>query len=142
MAKAKCGDTVKVHFTGRLENNEVFDTSKDDQPFQFTIGTEKVIPGFEKAIIGMEVGETKTVIIPPEEAYGPRYKELVLDFKKNAFSNNITFVVGEQLKIRQKGRDPIKVTIADMNEDTVTFDGNHPLAGKTLIFDILLVAIT
>ena len=142
MAKAKCGDTVKVHFTGRLENDEVFDTSKDDQPFQFTIGTEEVIPGFEKAIIGMEVGETKNVIIPPEEAYGPRYKELVLDFKKNAFSNNITFVVGEQLKIRQKGGDPIKVTVADMDDDTVTFDGNHPLAGKTLIFDIHLVAIT
>jgi len=142
MAKAKCGDTVKVHFTGRLENDEVFDTSKDDQPFIFTIGTVKVIPGFEKGIVGMEVGETKTVIIPPEEAYGPRYEELVLDFKKNAFSNNITFIVGEQLKIRQKGGDPIKVTVADMDDDTVTFDGNHPLAGKTLIFDILLVAIT
>ncbi len=142
MTKAKCGDTVKVHFTGRLENDEVFDTSKDDQPFIFTTGTEEVIPGFEKAIFGMEVGEKKTVIIYPEEAYGPRYKESVLDFKKNEFSNNITFVVGEQLKIRQKDRDPIKVTVADMDDDTVTFDGNHPLAGKTLIFDIHLVAIT
>jgi len=142
MTKAKCGDTVKVHFTGRLENNEVFDTSKDDQPFIFTTGTQEVIPGFEKAIFGMEVGEKKTVTISPEEAYGPRYKELVLDFKKNEFSNNITFVVGEQLKIRQKDRDSIKVTVADMDDDTVTFDGNHPLAGKTLIFDIHLVAIT
>ena len=142
MTKAKCGDTVKVHFTGRLENDEVFDTSKDDQPFIFTTGTEEVIPGFEKAIFGMEVGEKKTVIIYPEEAYGPPYKESVLDFKKNEFSNNITFVVGEQLKIRQKGGDPIKVIVADMDDDTVTFDGNHPLAGKTLIFDIHLVAIT
>jgi peptidylprolyl isomerase len=142
MVKAKRGDTVKLHFTGRLENDEVFDTSKDDEPLIFTTGTEKVIPGFEKAIIGMEVGETKTVTIPPEEAYGPRYKELILDFKKNAFSNDITLVVGEQLKIRQKGHDPIKVTVADIDDDTVTLDGNHPLAGKTLIFDIHLVGIT
>jgi len=142
MTKVKCGDTVKVHFTGRLENDEVFDTSKGDQPLIFTTGTEKVIPGFEKATIGMEVGEKKTVIIPPEEAYGQRYKELVLDFKKNDFSNNITFVVGEQLKIRLKDRDPIKVTVADVDDNTVTLDGNQPLAGKTLIFDIQLVAIT
>ena len=142
MTKVKCGDTVKVHFTGRLENDEVFDTSKNDQPLIFTTGTEKLIPGFEKAVIGMEVGETKTVIIPPEEAYGSRYEELVLDFKKNDFSNNITFVVGEQLKIRQKGHDPIKLTVADVDDNTVTLDGNHPLAGKTLIFDIHVVAIT
>ena len=142
MAKAKCGDMVKVHFTGRIKNNEVFDTSKDDQPYQFTIGTEKVIPGFENAIIGMEVGEKKTVVIPPEEAYGPRSEELVFDFKKNAFSNNTTFVVGDQLKIPQEGAEPITITVADMDDDTVTFDGNHPLAGKALIYDIHLIAIT
>ena len=141
MNQAKCGETVKVHYTGRLENGEVFDTSKDNQPFEFTIGTEKVIPGFEKAIIGMEVGETKTITVPPEEAYGPRHEELVLDFKKNDFPNNITFVVGEQLQIRQKDSDPIKVTVTDMDDDTVTLDGNHLLAGETLIFDILLVAV-
>jgi len=142
MTKVKYGDTVKVNFTGRLENDEVFDTSKGDQPLIFTTGTEEVIPGFEKATIGMEVGEKKTVIIPPEEAYGPRYKGLVLVFKKNDFSNKNTFVVGEKLKIRLKDRDPIKVIVADMDDYTVTLDGNHPLAGKTLIFDIHLVAIT
>ncbi|MFO8164542.1 MAG: peptidylprolyl isomerase [Desulfatiglandales bacterium] len=142
MIQAKSGDRVKVHYTGKLPNNEIFDTSENEQPFEFTIGSKTVIPGFEKAIIGMEVGETKTITLPPEEAYGSRYKELVLDFKKNAFSDNITFVVGEQIKIRQKDRDPIKVTVANMDDDTITFDANHPLAGETLIFTIRLVAVT
>ena len=142
MTKVKCGDTVKVHFTGRLENDEVFDTSKDGQPLIFTTGTEKVIPGFEKAVIGMEVGEKKNVRIPPEEAYGPQNEGLVLVFKKNDFSNKINFSVGEQLKIRLKDRDPIKVIVADMDDYTVTLDANHPLAGKTLIFDIHVIAIT
>jgi peptidylprolyl isomerase len=142
MIQAKSGDRVKVHYTGKLPNNEIFDTSENEQPFEFTIGSKTVIPGFEKAIIGMEVGETKTITLPPEEAYGSRYEELVLDFKKNAFSDNITFVVGEQIKIRQKDRDPIKVTVANMDDDTITFDANHPLAGETLIFTIRLVAVT
>jgi len=142
MTKVKRGDTVKVHFTGRLENDEVFDTSKDGQPLIFTTGTEQVIPGFEKAVIGMEVGEKKNIRIPPEEAYGPQNKGLVLVFKKNDFSNKINFSVGEQLKIRLKDRDPIKVIVADMDDYTVTLDANHPLAGKTLIFDIHVIAIT
>lgn len=142
MSEAKCGDTVKVHYTGKLKNGEIFASSREGEPIEFTLGTEKVIPGLEKAVIGMEAGETKTIIVPPEEAYGPRHEELVLDFKKNEFPNNIVFVVGEQLQIRQKDSDPIKVTVTDMDDDTVTLDGNHLLAGETLIFDILLVAVT
>jgi peptidylprolyl isomerase len=125
-----------------LENDEVFDNSKGDQPLIFNTGTKEAIPGFEKAIIGMEAGEKKTVITPLEEAYGPRYKGLELGFKKKEFSNNITFLVGEKLKIRLKDSDPIRVIVAGMDDDAVTLDENHPLAGKILIFDIHLVVIT
>ena len=141
MGQAKNGDTVKVHFTGRLENGEVFSNSKDDQPLEFTLGSGKIIPGFEEGIIGMEVGETKTITVPPEEAYGPRRKELIVDVEKTDLPENITPAIGEQIQIRQKDGNPIKVTITDMNEDTVTLDANHPLAGNTLFFHVELVEI-
>jgi len=142
MNQAKCGDTVRVHYTGKLENGAIFDTSRDDEPFEFTIGEGEVIPGFEKAIIGMEVGETKTITVPPDEAYGPRNEELIVDVKKSILPENITPAIGGQLQIPQKDGNPIKVIISDINEDTVTLDANHPLAGITVVFDILLVAIT
>ena len=139
MAKAKCGDTVKVHFTGRLENDEVFDTSKDDQPFIFTIGTVKVIPGFEKGIVGMEVGQTKKITVPPEEAYGSRQEELVFDLKKSDFL--VTPVIGQHLQLRRRSGDSLKVTVTGVDEDTVTLDANHPLARKPLLFKVKLVEI-
>jgi len=142
MRLAKCGDRVKLHYTGKLENGAVFDTSKDDEPFGFTIGRGEVIPGFEKGVIGMEVGETKTITVPPEEAYGPRSEELLVDVSKSALSEDITPAIGEQLQIPQEDGNPITVIISDMNEDIVTLDVNHPLAGITVVFDILLVAIT
>jgi len=142
MSQAKCGDRVKVHYTGRLENGAVFDTSKDRQPLEFAIGKGVVIPGFEKGVTGMEVGETKTITVPPDEAYGPRHEELMIDIKKSHLPDNIRPSVGDQLQIPQKDGNPIDVIIAVMNEDTVTLDANHPLAGITLTFDILLVAIT
>ena len=141
MSQAKFGDTVKVHFTGRLENGEVFDTSKEGQPLEFTIGKGDVVPGFEKGVIGIEVGETKTITVPPEEAFGPRHEELMVSVKRSDFPEHITPLIGKRLTIRLKGSDPIKVIVVDMNEDTVTLDGNHPLAGHTLTFNILLVAV-
>ena len=89
MRQAKCGDRIKVHYTGKLENGAVFDASKDGEPFEFTIGEGEVIPGFEKGVIGMEVGETKTITVPPEEAYGPRNEELIVDVKKSILPENI-----------------------------------------------------
>ena len=141
MSQVKNGDTVKVHYTGKLENGKVFDTSEDRQPREFTLGSGKIIPGFEKGIIGMEVGEAKTITVPPEEAYGPRRNELIVDVEKTDLPENITPAIGKQLQIRQKDGNPIKVTITDMNEDTVTLDANHPLAGNTLFFDVELVEI-
>jgi len=142
MRQAKCGDRVAVHYTGKLENGEVFANSKVGEPFEFTIGKGEVIPGFEKGVTSMEVGETKTITVPSAEAYGPTSEELLIQIKKSFLPENITPAIGEQLQIPQKGGNPIDVTIFDMDEDTVTLDANHPLAGITVIFNFLLVAIT
>ena len=144
MAQAQSGDKVKVHYTGKFEDDTVFDTSKDKEPLEFMIGSGEVIPGFEKSIIGMEEGEEKTIIIPPEEAYGPKREELILKREKSEFPENIRPVVGKQVGIRLNQPDVplINAIITEVSEDTVTLDANHPLAGKTLVFDIELVGIT
>ena len=141
MSQAKDGDTVKVHYTGKLENGTVFDTSKDSQPLEFAVGSGKIIPGFEKAIIGMGVGDAKSITVPPEEAYGPSRKELIVDIKKTDLPEDITPAIGKQLQVQQKDGNPIEITITDMDEDTVTLDANHPLAGNTLLFEVELVEI-
>lgn len=141
MSKAKNGDGVKVHYTGQLISGDVFDTSKNREPLEFEIGGGKVIPGFEKGIIGMEVGESKRIAIDPGEAYGPRREELVVNVMKSDFPDHITPTVGQQLRMRQQDGSSVNVIIADINEDNVTIDANHPLAGQTLYFDVELVEI-
>jgi peptidylprolyl isomerase len=141
MSKAKNGDKVKVHYTGKLEDGTVFDSSKEREPLELTIGTGKVIPGFEKGVIGMERGGSKTVTVRPEEAYGSVRKELVAKVKKENLPENITPAIGEQLRLRQRDGNIVNVTITEIRGDTVTLDANHPLSGKTLIFDIELVEI-
>ena len=144
MAQAKNGDKIKVHYTGKFEDGTVFDTSEERGPLEFTIGDGEVIPGFENSIIGMEVDERKTVTIPPEEAYGPRREELIWERKKSEFPEGISPAVGKQVGVRLNQPDAplINAIITDVSEDTVTLDANHPLAGKTLVFDIELVGIT
>jgi peptidylprolyl isomerase len=141
MRQAKNGDMVKVHYTGKLENGEVFDTSKDRQPLEFTIGDGDLIPGFEEGIIDMEIGETKSITIPSEKAYGPRKEELVVKVTKDNFPDDITPVTGHQLQVKQKDGNLINLTITGIDEDTVTLDANHPLAGYDLIFDVELMEI-
>ncbi len=141
MSKVKDGDTVKVHYTGKLEDGTVFDSSKEGEPLELTIGAGNVIEGFEKGVIGMERGGSKTVTIPPEEAYGSMNEELVAKVKKETFPGNITPVIGEQLQLKQQDGNIVNVTITEIRGDTVTLDANHPLSGKTLIFDIELVEI-
>ncbi len=142
MSQAKDGDTVKVHYTGKLENGTVFDTSTDRQPLELTLGSGKIIPGFEKGITGMGVGDTKTITVLPEEAYGPSRKELIVDIKKTDLPEDITPAIGKELQVQQKDGNPIEITITDMDEDTVTLDANHPLAGNTLVFEVELVEIS
>lgn len=141
MGKAKEGDTVKVHYTGKLANGEVFDSSEGRQPLEFTIGNGSLIPGFEKGVVGMDVGDTKTIEISPEEGYGERRDELVVEVNKNDFPDTVTPALGQRLQIRQQGSEPIVVTITELKEETVTLDANHPLAGYTLFFDVEMLAV-
>jgi peptidylprolyl isomerase len=138
---AKGGDTVKVHYTGKLEDGTIFDSSRDRGPFELTIGSGNAIPGFENSIVGMAIGDTKTITITPKEAYGPRRDELVMTVSKDEFPPNITPSVGQQLQMKHPSGNIVSVTITDVMQDSVTFDANHPLAGKTLIFEIELIEI-
>ena len=141
MSTAKNGDTVKVHYTGKLENGEVFDQSTEGDPLEFTIGNGSIVSGFEKGVVVMEVGATKTITVLPEEGYEPRHEELVMEVTKTEFPEKIEPSIGQHLRLRQEDGNHIDLIITDMNEDTVTLDANHPLAGITLFFDVELVAI-
>lgn len=141
MAQAKEGDTVKVHYTGRLDDGTVFDTSADRDPLEFTVGTGRVIPGFEEGIVGMNTGESKTVTIPADKAYGPHHKEMQVEIARENLPEGLDPEVGDQLQVRGPDGNPVLVMVTDTNESTITLDANHPLAGKDLIFDIELVEI-
>ncbi len=141
MAQAKSGDTVKVHYTGKLENGTVFDTSINRDPLRFTIGEGQVIPGFEQAVVGMNPGESKTTKVPVDKAYGPHRKEMVMAVNRNQFPVHLKPEVGRRLQIRKADGRTIGVTVADVSESSVTLDANHPLAGKDLTFDIQLLEI-
>ncbi len=141
-AQAKEGDTVKIHYTGKLENGEVFDSSKDREPLQFKMGEGQVIPGFEKGIAGMEVGDSKDITIPPEEAYGAKNEQLVFEIERSKLPDHITPELGMQLQMTQENGQPVNVVISALTDDTITIDANHPLADKTLHFDVELVDIS
>lgn len=149
MAQAKSGDKVKVHYTGKLEGGEVFDSSEchesdcgcETGPLEFVIGEGQVIPGFEQAIIGMNPGDTKTVVIPVDEAYGERMDEMVAVVERSEIPPDLTLEVGNQLEVTQEDGQAFPVLITEVTDTTVTLDANHPLAGKTLIFDLNLVEI-
>lgn len=141
MAQAKAGDHVKVHYTGRLQDGTIFDSSRDREPLEFTLGEGEVIPGFEQAVMGMEPGETKTVTITAEEAYGPRRDDLLIEVGRDQVAPGLDLFVGQQLQLRLQDGRIIPVTVAALTEETVTIDANHPLAGEDLTFEIELVAI-
>lgn len=141
MRKAGIGDTVKVHYTGRLDDGAVFNSSKGREPLEFTLGKGQLIKGFEDAVVGMSLGESKTAKIPLDEAYGPRRDELVLRIPREQFPPNIEPSEGLILNLRQPNGNVINVAITEVSHEAVTFDANHPLAGKDLIFDIELVEI-
>lgn len=141
MPKAGQGDTVHVHYAGRLEDGTVFDSSEGRDPIEFTLGAGQVIPGFEKAVIGMAEGETATARIPPEEAYGPQSQELVLRVERSQFPEGVTPQVGQRFQMQTQDGNTVRVTVTEEHEDTVEIDANHPLAGKALTFDVELVKI-
>lgn len=139
MSEAKKGDKVKVHYTGKLDDGTVFDTSSGREPLEFTIGEGKIIPGFENAVAGMEPGQSKTEKIPADQAYGPHMKELVVEVGKDQIPPDIETEIGTQLQIKQENGQTTMVRVTELNDDTVTLDANHPLAGKDLTFEIELL---
>ncbi len=141
MTQAKTEDMVKVHYTGRLEDGTEFDSSREASPLEFTVGGGEVIPGFEQAVVGMQPGESKTVRIPAEQAYGEHHDQLVANLERKDIPENLDLQVGNQLEVTQESGEKFLVTVTDLNEETVTLDANHPLAGKDLIFDIDLLEI-
>lgn len=143
MSEAKQGDTVKVHYTGRLDDGTQFDSSLERQPLEFVVGEGRVIPGFEEAVVGMNAGDTKTVSIPPEQAYGPRNDQAVQDVPKSALPEEIQngLQLGMQLQANDPNGRPLMLTVTAITEDNITVDANHPLAGQVLTFDLELVEI-
>lgn len=141
MTKAKEGDTVKIHYTGKLQDGSIFDSSKDGEPLELTLGAGKVIPGFEKEIIGMSLDDSKSFEIAAEEAYGAYREELVVEIDKERVPEDLNLEIGRQLTLRQADGQKFRVTVTDVSEETVTLDANHPLAGENLTFEVQLVAI-
>ncbi len=133
----KQGSNVKVHYTGKLDNNEVFDSSDGRDPIQFEVGSKQVIEGFETAVLGLDKGDKATVTIPSEQAYGEIREELIMVVPKNQVPQDVS--VGSQLQGIGGNGEPFNVTVTNISEESVTLDANHPLAGKTLIFDIEVV---
>ncbi len=141
MANAKKGDTVKVHFTGRLEDGTVFDTSVEREPYEFTIGKSRIVPGFAEAVVGMKPGDSKTIEIPAEKAYGPHRQDMVVNVDRDKLPANLNPEVGQRLQINQADGQKIPATVIEVSASQVILDANHPLAGKDLIFDIQLINI-
>jgi peptidylprolyl isomerase len=142
LARAERGDTVRVHYTGRLADGTVFDTSRDRHPLQFTIGKGRLIPpGFEAAVIGMRPGESKTVQFPMEDSFGPYRKELVVTVGQDRLPKVLDLEMGQTLEIISSGGQRTVVIVIDISGSEVTLDANHPLAGKDLILDVQLIEI-
>ena len=141
MSLAKNGDKVKTHFTGKLENGKIFDSSQDSKPLEFTIGAGEMMPGFEKEILGMTMGDKKAFTVLPEEAYGSRREELVATVEKSHFPPDITPTIGQPLQITLPEGEVLDLLITGIDGDMVTTDANHPLAGEALLFEVELVEI-
>ena len=141
MSAAKKGDTVKVHYTGKTQEGELFDTSKDRDPLEFELGTGQVIPGFENGIEGMNVGDNKTITMKPEDAYGEPMDELLLDVPRAQFPADVTPEIGLTLELRSPDGEGGIAKIIGISDDSIKLDANHPLAGKTLVFEVTLVEI-
>jgi FKBP-type peptidyl-prolyl cis-trans isomerase 2 len=141
MTQAKQGDIVNVHYTGKLTDGTVFDTSKNRHPLRFTIGKGQVIAGFEQAVAGMNTGESKTVVIPVDQAYGPRRDDMIVTMDRSTLPADLTPQIGQRLELTQTDDQTLLVTVTAVTDTTLTLDANHPLAGKDLTFDLELVGI-
>lgn len=141
MVQAEVGDTVRVRYTGRSEDGTVFDSSADGEPLRFTLGQERMISGFERAVVGMRPREVKTVTVPADQAYGPRQEELVVEIDRSTIPMGIEPNVGMAIEIGKSKDKMLHVEVIEVTESKIVLDANHPLAGKDLIFEIELVEI-
>lgn len=141
MAQAKSGDTVRVHYTGTLKDGTIFDSSRERDPLEIALGQNQVIPGFEKAVVGMSPGETCKTTIPCDEAYGPRRDGLVITVDRKQVPSEIQPEVGQHLTVTKDTGEDVPVVVSEVSDETVTLDANHPLAGKDLTFEIELVEV-
>ena len=142
MVQAKAGDKISVHYTGKLTDGTLFDSSAEREPLEFEVGSGMVIKGFDEGVTGMSVGEKKTIHIPAAEAYGAVNPEHMAVFPKAEIPADIPYEVGMQLNMHQDGSGQVMpVTVVEVTDTTITLDANHPLAGKDLIFDLELVSI-
>lgn len=141
MSQAKSGDTVRIHYTGTLDDGTQFDSSAGREPLEFSLGSGQVIPGFDTAVTGMAVGESKSISIQPADAYGERHEQLVQEVPKSILPDEVEAAVGMQLQGQSAEGHVTRFTVTGVDADTITVDANHPLAGRTLNFDIQLVEI-
>lgn len=141
MSQVKNGDVIQVHYTGKLTNGEVFDSSIGREPLGFTVGAGQMIPGFDKGVLDMELNEKKTITIAPDEAYGEVREELIQEYPKNQLPAEIIPEVGMRLNATTPDGGMIQLVISEVKVESVVLDGNHPLAGKELVFEIEVVSI-
>ena len=141
MAKAKQGDTVKINFTGRLADGRIFGSASGQEPLTFTIGKQEIMPSIEDAVIDMDPGERKRIQVSPEDGYGIHKAEFVRQVERTRLPPEMNPQVGTRLKGHSPSNQEFFFTVTEVTETTVTLDGNHPLAGKTLTFDIELVEL-
>ena len=141
MSKVVKGNNVKVHYTGKLTDETVFDSSREREPLEFTVGAGQMIQGFDEAVEGMEIGESKQVTIPSDKAYGPKSEEAMVSVNKAQLPEGLEPQVGMQLEASQPDGRKQLLVIAEVKGEEVVLDGNHPLAGKDLVFDIELMEV-
>lgn len=141
MQEVKVGDRVSVHYHGKLNNGNTFDSSEGRDPLQFEVGKGHVIKGFDDAVLGMKIGDKKTVNIPVDQAYGERREDMVMSYPKKDFPQDMNPEPGMQLQMSDQEGNHVPVVVTEVKEEEVLLDANHPLAGQNLIFDIELVKI-
>jgi peptidylprolyl isomerase len=141
MTQAKTGDTVRIHFTGRLTDGTEFDTSRGREPLEFQIGAGEIIPGIEEAVEGMNVGETNTVTVPADRAYGPHHGEAMQRIPRAEIPDHIQLSPGLRLQAQRSDGQQILLTVVEVTETELMVDANHPLAGQDLVFDLELVEV-
>lgn len=141
MSQASTGDTVRIHYSGRLNDGTVFDSSDGREPLEFTIGDNMIIPTLEAAIVGMTVGDSATVEIAAADAYGPRHDDAIQTVERSMIPDDVDLAVGRQLQATAQNGQTVVLTVVEADDETVTLDSNHPLAGRDLTFDVRLVEI-